>query len=339
MSIKPNSIKCPVCNSESSCKYHNLNDYIFKSKLVTTLYECRNQNCAHIFAHPYPTNEDLMEAYASYYTHEGKNNRLKKILLLYFEHLKKSYSIFFLNYKSNGGFDYIIRIFDLFLILPFKHYFASSLFYTEYQDNSRVLEVGVGDGTHLFFLKENGWNVYGVDFDQDAVENANKNNLNVSYGTIKEQNFSSNYFDVVVLRHVIEHLPYPDVDLSECYRVLKPGGKLVIITPNSKSIGHFIFNRFWRGLEPPRHLSIFNKASLLILLNRFKLNDISSFSTSNAAFFICSASIRNLICSFWRLKTLFLKPVRFLLSLLFQILSTFFSIFGWGEELVVICKK
>ena len=44
--------------------------------------------------------------------------------------------------------------------------------------------------------------------------------------------------------------------------LLAPGGTLVAITPNNESHGHAVFGRHWRGLEPPRHLQVFSRASL-----------------------------------------------------------------------------
>jgi 2-polyprenyl-3-methyl-5-hydroxy-6-metoxy-1,4-benzoquinol methylase len=61
---------------------------------------------------------------------------------------------------------------------------------------------------------------------------------------------------------VIEHVPDPASLLKECRRVLRPGGKLVVATPNCKSLGHSLFKENWRGLEPPRHLQILSPLAL-----------------------------------------------------------------------------
>ena len=54
----------------------------------------------------------------------------------------------------------------------------------------------------------------------------------------------------------------PIESLRSCYRLLKPGGKIWIETPNIKSLGYSRFQENWRGLEPPRHLVLFNSESL-----------------------------------------------------------------------------
>jgi SAM-dependent methyltransferase len=62
--------------------------------------------------------------------------------------------------------------------------------------------------------------------------------------------------------HVLEHVPDPRALLAECRRIIKPGGRLVSITPNVSSWGHQIFGPHWLGLDPPRHLHLFTPASL-----------------------------------------------------------------------------
>jgi SAM-dependent methyltransferase len=66
---------------------------------------------------------------------------------------------------------------------------------------------------------------------------------------------------------VIEHLHDPLTMLLECRRVLKPGGTLVIATPNSASLGHRTFKSDWVSLDPPRHLVLFDPPTMRRLLD------------------------------------------------------------------------
>ena len=125
-----------------------------------------------------------------------------------------------------------------------------------------LLEVGAGSGKTLHRLNSLGWEVQGIDFDPVAVEKARSLGLDVAIGDVFSQGYKSDQFDAVILSHVIEHVPEPVVLLKECRRILKPGGKLMISTPNTGSMGHKLFKNNWRGLEPPRHICIFNRSNL-----------------------------------------------------------------------------
>ena len=91
-------------------------------------------------------------------------------------------------------------------------------------------------------------------------------------GSLQEQKFPDNHFDAVHSAHVIEHVYDPVALLAECRRILKPGGTLVILTPNTGSAGHRYFGQAWLNLDPPRHLVLFSEASLRVAASRAGLN-------------------------------------------------------------------
>jgi 2-polyprenyl-3-methyl-5-hydroxy-6-metoxy-1,4-benzoquinol methylase len=127
----------------------------------------------------------------------------------------------------------------------------------------RLLEIGCGNGSFLTAMSAKGWDAVGIDFDQKAVDVANKRHgENVRRGELINCQFASDSFDAILMNNVIEHIWNPVETVSECFRILKPNGRLVMITPNSDSDGHKLFKRDWRGLEPPRHLFIYNRSSL-----------------------------------------------------------------------------
>jgi len=113
---------------------------------------------------------------------------------------------------------------------------------------------------------EAGWTATGIDADAEAVAAARSTGLDARAGALKSQGFPDAYFDVVLMSHVIEHLPDPIDELKECRRILKPSGSIVIATPNSLALGHRVFGRHWLGLDPPRHLQIFTPKALTRVL-------------------------------------------------------------------------
>jgi 2-polyprenyl-3-methyl-5-hydroxy-6-metoxy-1,4-benzoquinol methylase len=125
-----------------------------------------------------------------------------------------------------------------------------------------LLDVGCGRGDWLAFMSERGWWCEGVEPDPAAAEAASRQGVRVHTGTLDEQQFQDNSFDAVSLCHVLEHVPNPVDLLRECKRILRPGGRLVMVTPNSEGLGIRVFGADWRGLEPPRHLHLFNIPTL-----------------------------------------------------------------------------
>ncbi len=111
-------------------------------------------------------------------------------------------------------------------------------------------------------MQELGWKVEGIDFDSAAVQSAVELGLSARCGSLEQQHYPDRSFDAVTLSHVIEHVPNPIETLIECARILKPGGMLIVLTPNAASLSHRIFKSHWRGLEPPRHLHIFTLDSM-----------------------------------------------------------------------------
>jgi len=97
--------------------------------------------------------------------------------------------------------------------------------------DTRILDVGCGHGEFMKSVFDKTPHTYGVDPDRDALD---KNTLikNKVVGVVEELPFESGYFDIVVSEWVLEHLQNPDNAFREIYRVLKPGGKVVFLTPN-----------------------------------------------------------------------------------------------------------
>ena len=130
------------------------------------------------------------------------------------------------------------------------------------QTPGRLLDVNCGDGATIVRLRELGWDAEGVERDPSSVEAARARGLRGAHGTLAAQGYPDEYFEAVVLSHVTEQIPDPRALIEECFRVLAPGGRLVIETPNAGAWCHHLFGANWRGLDPPRHLQVFTLAAL-----------------------------------------------------------------------------
>lgn len=134
--------------------------------------------------------------------------------------------------------------------------------YLPFIRGGRLLEVGCGSGAMLELMNRLGWDAEGIDFDPKAVTAARSRGLKVALGSLEQQGYASESFDAITTSHLIEHVPNPSTLVEKTLELLKPGGRLVVVTPNTASMGSKIFGRTWRGLEPPRHLHIFTRQSL-----------------------------------------------------------------------------
>lgn len=119
----------------------------------------------------------------------------------------------------------------------------------------RALEVGCGVGRLLKALAQAGWQVEGVEWDEKAAEIARRTTgRQVMVGDFQTTALPFAAYDLVVLHHVLEHLPDTQSCLRKIADILAPGGRAVLIYPNSESLGALIFREDWFPWEAPRHL-------------------------------------------------------------------------------------
>ena len=167
---------------------------------------------------------------------------------------------------------------------------CNQVLYVPFVPNGRLLDVGCGNGATMVTLQERGWRVRGIDFDPKAVAAAQTNGLDVSLGGLLEHRFPSKSFDTILVSHVIEHVPDPIAVLTECHRLLKPGGTLVALTPNADSRSHKMFGECWRGLEVPRHLHIFTPQSLATAARQAGFENVTGATCIQGVFYLPAAS-------------------------------------------------
>ena len=159
------------------------------------------------------------------------------------------------------------------------------------QTPGRLLDVSCGDGATIARMRELGWDAEGVDPDLGAVEAARARGLRVAHGTLAAQGYPDERFDAVTLIHSIEHVHDPRAEVEECFRVMAPGGRLVIETPNAAAWCHRLLGAAWRGLEPPRHLQVFTLGTLARLAREAGFHVERLRSTAKAAGFYWSESM------------------------------------------------
>lgn len=139
-----------------------------------------------------------------------------------------------------------------------------------------LLDVGCNQGDFLFYLKNKGWLVQGVELSDHAAEIAAKKGLDIEVGDFVSMNLKKKY-DVITFWHVLEHLSEPSEALAKARSLLHQTGHLILSVPNADSWQAKIFGKYWSGYDAPRHLFHFSPRSLKILLdkNGFSVIDIN----------------------------------------------------------------
>ena len=123
--------------------------------------------------------------------------------------------------------------------------------------DAKILDIGCGGGLFLSLLKRRGAQVIGIELSDSRAQYAKtKHGLNIDKHPIESDfwwNGYAQYFDVVTLWDVIEHVNYPYQTLQSAVKVLKPGGLLLIDTPCRDSFYHqfgALTYRLTRGKYP-----------------------------------------------------------------------------------------
>ena len=127
-----------------------------------------------------------------------------------------------------------------------------------------LLDVGCGRGEMMQQMAARGWDVYGCDIGPGKIAGiaATFGPGRAWCGTFEEIDFPVPSFDAITMWHVIEHFPDPWRALRKAHALLKPGGTLVVGTPNWDCREARLFRRFWVGFDAPRHLVLFSTRSL-----------------------------------------------------------------------------
>jgi 2-polyprenyl-3-methyl-5-hydroxy-6-metoxy-1,4-benzoquinol methylase len=133
---------------------------------------------------------------------------------------------------------------------------------------ARVLDVGCGRGVLLGALADRGCEVHGFEISPTAVLGADsRTHLRIAE-CLAAACYPAEFFDEVILCHVLEHLPDPRETLLEVRRILKPRGRLVVAVPNLSSLQARWMGPAWFHLDLPRHLYHFPQTALQRLLAR-----------------------------------------------------------------------
>ena len=267
--------------------------------------------CGHLQTNPRPTSDFLPTFYPETYSaHSAECHRIR--------HTERDLHLM----KLGRKFPLAGRVLSMVATWRFRRIVPKWL----ENEKGLFLEIGCGTGWLCALAQEMGWQVVGLDINLKACLVARQTwGISVLCSDSLSLPFKSNAFRLVVLRHVLEHLPSPQQALSEVHRVLKEGGWVALELPNAKSLGRWVYGPLWDSWDLPRHLHHFTPVTLKRLMEQVGFQRVKISSAHFKPF---------LLTAKWFLrKHLFTRFVRLLLGLPSWLLLPFLVANQQGEIL------
>jgi SAM-dependent methyltransferase len=316
----PIDAPCPVCQGPTDTLFQGMYDDRYGYPDLFSLQQCPACGHSHIPAHFKP--EDLTRLYTDYYPRGNFD------LEGFQPEQERAGFMSWLNGDRGSAFRWVPR-------------------------NVRVLDIGCGVGQILAYHRNRGCQAVGIEADENVQAIAARYGLDIRRGVFDGTQFDSDFFDYVTLDQVAEHVMDPHALMQGVKRVLKPGGKVVITTPNPKSLGAWLYGRYWLNWHPPYHMQFYTRRSLELVARRAGLSLVKSktITASDWQFYqwrhVLTFPRRGEKSSFWVPGQVPEIPHKFLDGLvddarrvrLHRWISRVLDMFGVGDNNVFILQK
>lgn len=264
--------KCPLCANKQTEHYLSSKDY-FLSGEPFDLFKC--SQCGLIFTHPFPDEKNIHKYYKS---------------VQYFSHPHKRVSL------TGKMYDWVKN----------RNIRAKFEIIHQFKPKGKLLDIGCGSGDFIHYGKKIGWEVCGLEPDEEARKfAAAKTGENILH---PEQTLSleSASFDVITLWHVLEHVYDLDKQLTEITRLAKGDALIVVALPNHRSHDAKTYGSFWAAWDLPRHLYHFDPNSIAYLFAKHGYSQVKTLPMKWDAYYVALLSEKykykrqNYIRAIWR---------------------------------------
>lgn len=219
---------CPLCGTNSINTLYS----VFGHELMKTFALRKCETCKVCYTSPFVSDEEMQRLYTDTY-YKKDSSRLKYLL-------------------------------EDFVPLP---RFQRRKNVEKFMSGGKILDIGCGNGAFLNSFNREKWEVHGAELSEESASPAMGKSIKVHVGDIRKLDLPEEYFDVITMWHVFEHIRDPKGLLKKIFRLLKKDGIMIIAVPNIGSVQAGIFSKNWYHLDVPRHLFHYSSASLKKLLN------------------------------------------------------------------------
>jgi 2-polyprenyl-3-methyl-5-hydroxy-6-metoxy-1,4-benzoquinol methylase len=302
------------------------------------MVRCANPSCGLFWIEPRPSAEQITQAYQTYYTHAIRRDYSFARFL--YSKVRQGYLASRFGYKrpeTANAWKLAGRISGC---IPHRRAaFDASVMWLPGTLDGRLLEIGCGAGENLAHLKQLGWQVTGIEPDPKAAAVARSRGLTVNEVNLQDGLFAAESFDAIIMSHVIEHLDNPLEATRICHTLLRPGGLLTMLTPNTDALGHHWYREHWLHLDPPRHLNLFNAVAIGRVAAGAGFAEHQIFTVLRDANWTLAGSRALRDVGRYRIGNLPLSAR--LLGMLLLYVEWLWMLFdqGCGEEVVLIARK
>lgn len=142
-----------------------------------------------------------------------------------------------------------------------------------FRKTNRLIDVGCGIGYFLEVAKERGWEVYGTEYTNEAIQICEAKGIKMHKGPLNPADYDSESFDVITSFEVIEHINNPQEELNYFNQILRKNGLVYCTTPNFNSLLRYRLKEKYNIICYPEHLSYYTPRTLKRI---FKLKGFSS---------------------------------------------------------------
>ncbi|OGW29176.1 MAG: hypothetical protein A2X59_08165 [Nitrospirae bacterium GWC2_42_7] len=282
-------VTCNLCESDKVLPFMTATDWFSQDDGQFSIVKCKE--CGLIYVNPRP-HPDHMNLYygEKYYTHGKAKTRetvsrrqqsagLKKIA--------KSALLAHVQKDNNSQNKILNQMTGAVLLALFRNKIISRQRWGLVGKKGTLLDVGCGNGSFILGI-HNDWLLdgkikgVGTDIDSAAVDEAKNNEIDASIADSGTLPYQDRSFDIITMKHSLEHMHNPLKTLREAWRVTKDGGYIIIEVPNIESLGPRLFRDKWSAIDAPRHLYHFNPATLSLLVSKagFDIEDIYKWKGS-----------------------------------------------------------
>jgi SAM-dependent methyltransferase len=242
---------CRICLTTGPVHWYTIREMMYGTREEFRYFQCLTCECLQIGKIPSNISDYYPSKYYSYKSFNGKS----------FDGVKGKLKIFIFK-----GSVFAPGMVKHFLALVFPHYRFKALKGINLTPDTRILEVGCGNGDkYLYPLAEMGFrNLLGCDpFLSEPIHY--DNGLVIRKADIFCVNGT---WDVIIYNYVFEHVANPLENLQHASKLLSPGGVCIIGVPMISSHAWGRFNTNWYQLDAPRHFYIYSDKNMEILAHK-----------------------------------------------------------------------